>query len=184
MADDGCESNIHRVFVTSQPVTADMNGMLGGALGGDAVCSAAATAASLSGTWMAWLSDGTTSPAMRFKKDGGPYVLLDGTPIAPVWPALIQGFLMHPIDRDETGITGLTVDVWTGTGPDGLYANPPGGPLLMPVTNCLGWTTKVSDVDACVIGHSADTMPTWTLVPPLMYPNCISGVTHLYCFEQ
>ena len=69
------------VFVTS----AQFNGNLGGLTGADDKCQAEANGpASIvpSGTYLAWLSDGTDSPDTRFTKSAHPYMLPDGSKIA------------------------------------------------------------------------------------------------------
>ena len=66
------------VFVTK----ASFKGNLGGLAGADEKCQAEADDhASIvpSGTYLAWLSDGTNSPDTRFAKSSDPYVLPDGT---------------------------------------------------------------------------------------------------------
>ncbi|MHA1529067.1 MAG: hypothetical protein ACTSVG_08600, partial [Alphaproteobacteria bacterium] len=72
------DDNGKTVFVTS----ASFNGTLGGLTGADAKCQAEADGpASIvpSGTYLAWLSDGTDSPNTRFTKTAHPYLLPDGT---------------------------------------------------------------------------------------------------------
>jgi hypothetical protein len=49
-------------------------GALGGLIGADQQCAALAGAAGLSGTYRAWLSDDTGSPATRFTPSTVPYV--------------------------------------------------------------------------------------------------------------
>ena len=67
-------SSKKRLFVTKSSFT----GNLGGIAGADSKCTAAATAASLTGTWKAWISDGTTSAKDRIS-DVGPWYAIDGT---------------------------------------------------------------------------------------------------------
>lgn len=55
-----------RVFATRT----QYSGALGGLTGADAKCALAATAAGLSGTYKAWLSDGTTDALSRITSDG------------------------------------------------------------------------------------------------------------------
>ena len=89
-----------RVFVTS--TTHDGN--LGGLAGADAICQARAAAAGLPGTYLAWLSDGSASPATRFlTQSAGPYRLVNGTTIADDWADLTSGDLDAPINITETG---------------------------------------------------------------------------------
>ena len=62
-----------RVFVTSTTY----KGNLGGLAGADAKCQTRANAASLGGTWKAWLSDSTTSAASRLTQSVSGYILLN-----------------------------------------------------------------------------------------------------------
>ena len=75
------------VFVTSQ----SHNGDFGGLTGADAFCQSLALTAGLSGTYKAWLSDTTGSPATRFAQASVPYRLVDGTTIANDWNDLTDG---------------------------------------------------------------------------------------------
>ena len=71
------ELNEKTVFVTSER----FNGNLGGLKGADDKCQAQAEdPASIvpSGTYLAWLSDGTESPDTRFTKSSHPYQLAAG----------------------------------------------------------------------------------------------------------
>ncbi len=110
------------VFVTS----AKFKGNLGGLTGADAKCQAQADGpASIvpSGTYLAWLSDGTDSPDTRFTKSAHPYILPNGTKIAEDFTDLTDGSLLHSIDIDPTGEpVGLNF-FWTGTNADGTSAS-------------------------------------------------------------
>ena len=90
------------VFITS----AKFKGNLGGLAGADDKCQAEADdPASIvpSGTYLAWLSDGTDSPDTRFTKSAHPYILLDGTKIAENYTDLTDGTILHAINIDSTG---------------------------------------------------------------------------------
>jgi hypothetical protein len=157
-----------RVFVTSSK----RNGNLGGLTGGDAECQARAEAASLGGTWMAWLGDGVDGPATRFVQSDEPYLLVGGDPIAQDWPDLIDGTLEVPINRNEMGAT-LPVDddmiVWTAVFHTGGNPTP---------VNCLGWTDASNDIVPTGLASATDTG--WTVTAPY----ACSGMHRLYCFEQ
>ncbi len=56
----------HRVFVTSTVY----NGNMGGAAGADAHCQTVADSKELGGTWVAWISDGTSGPTVRLTSTG------------------------------------------------------------------------------------------------------------------
>ena len=74
-------------------VTGTFDGNLGGLAGADAECQSRATGAGLSGTFLAWLSDGVTDPDARFDKTGGPFVLTSGVVLATDWADLTDGTL-------------------------------------------------------------------------------------------
>ena len=119
------------VFVTS----AQFNGNLGGLTGADDKCQAEANGpASIvpSGTYLAWLSDGTDSPDTRFTKSSHPYVLPDGTKIAEDYTDLTDGQILHPINIDSTGKALGLRKFWTGTNADGTSSDQ--------LVTCDGWT--------------------------------------------
>lgn len=122
-----------RVFISN----GHFDGSLGGAIGADSKCQAAADTATphpLGGVWKAWVSTSTSSPhddvdAGGFTKSIVPWKLIDGkTLIANDWADLVSGGLENPIDMDEDGnivswsggvdSTGI---VWTSTGSDGRF---------------------------------------------------------------
>ncbi len=119
------------VFITSST----FKGNLGGLAGADDKCQAEADGlASIvpSGTYLAWLSDGTDSPATRFTKSAHPYMLPDGTKIAENFTDLTDGSILHAINIDSTGkALGLNY-FWTGTNADGTTAQY--------LVTCDGWT--------------------------------------------
>jgi len=87
------------IFVTS----AVYSGNLGGLAGADSDCQTLAAAANLTGTYKAWLSDGTATAAARLTHSSGTYVLVDGTAVASGWTQLASGALLNPIDKTERG---------------------------------------------------------------------------------
>ncbi len=115
------DHNEKTVFVTS----VSFNGNLGGLTGADDKCQVQADGpASVvpSGTYLAWLSDGTDSPDTRFTKSAHPYILPNGTKIAEDFTDLTDGSILHPIDIDTTGEPVGLVQFWTGTNNDGTTA--------------------------------------------------------------
>ena len=163
------------VFVTRAP----FQGGLGGLAGGDEACNNAATAAGLSGNWIAWLSDETIDARNRIPD--GEYRLVDGTTIvANDLADLTDGMLTAPIDQDEHG-NPWSPNVWTGTQPDGtLYLN-----IVGFGDTCLDWTISTNSRNA-VVGNSSSTDGNWTafgnqepLIPQLS--GCVSFLS-LYCF--
>ncbi len=105
------------------------NGNLGGLAGADTKCQGLATAAGLTGTFKAWLSDSYTSAGSRLSHATQAYILADGTHVADNWTALTTQPLLHAIDEDEHGNPDSSppcVDayggphcVWTATNGDG-----------------------------------------------------------------
>lgn len=165
---------VRRVFVTRQVYSAKFDG----AGGADSACQSAVSMAGLGGNWIAWISvddGGQLTPQNRILDDANPYVLLDGTQIAPssVWLKNkdYQVRVEHPIDVDEHA---LRIDsgeelVWTGTGEYG-YASSEG--------TCEGWTTAAGDKVARV-GSIRRTDSRLTAEDTM---KCSSKL-RLYCFE-
>ena len=132
------------VFVTSETY----NGNLGGLTGADQKCNTLAAAASLPGSYKAWLSTSNGSPSTRFVQSSVPYKLVDGTVIAEDYADLVDGALLAHILLTEEGSLPLVINpgpnsflgVWTGTAPDGTYyAN--SGPDGEMTFNCADFTT-------------------------------------------
>ena len=106
------------MFVTSTGFTsANFNGLAGA----DAQCKAAAQAAGLSGTFIAYLSTSTASAASRVQNARG-WVRTDGLPIADTAQQLTAGNLWYPVQLDEHGqriASSGNQYAMTGTRPDG-----------------------------------------------------------------
>ena len=107
------------IFVTSQTMTGDF----GGVAAADALCGALASAASLAGSYRAWLSGGGLSPSATFTRGPTPFVMTSGVRVADHWDDLADGTINNPIVVDERGAQPSTVDrVWTGTDVGGVPA--------------------------------------------------------------
>lgn len=160
-----------RVFVTSDRTS----GMIGGVVGAEGRCAAAAGRAGLEGTWVPWLSGEGVNAIDRLRFDG-PYVLLDGRTIASSKAQLASGNLTRAIDVTETGEKAAgDTRVWTGTGRDGkLFAV------------CSNWTTA-NPVDFGTLGsldRPADGLWTDNRGPGAGFRNWGCQTTaRLYCFE-
>ncbi len=89
-------------FVTS---TTQIPGALGGLAGADAICRARAQAASLPGTFVAWLSTSTVNARDRLGSARG-WLRTDGLPIADTVADLAADRLLYPIALDEFGTNG------------------------------------------------------------------------------
>ncbi|HKE20708.1 MAG TPA: hypothetical protein VKB80_37800 [Kofleriaceae bacterium] len=160
------------VFVTSQVFT----GAMGGLAGADAACQAAAAAGSLPGSYLAWLSDATGSPASRMNQGGGPFHLTDGTAIAADWADLTDGSIATPIDRDELGrpSEGTFIcqggEVWTNTTAAGAARG---------ADACTDWTS-IQDTSSAGNVKFADA--SWT-ESECSVITCESGLP-IYCVQQ
>jgi hypothetical protein len=166
------------VFVTRTEMAANF----GGVTAADDLCAQEAANAGLAGTYFAWLSDATRSPFVRFSRATVPYVLPDGTAIAPDWDTLVDAGPSVPIAQhaDASAVPpddGSPAQVWTGTSIDGradTYNN---------ASNyCSNWTRNVLEESALVGWVYERVKPglDWTranLVP-------CTGSGYLYCFQQ
>ena len=167
-----------KVFITSQT----WNGGLGGWQGADAKCQSAADAAGLPGTYMAWISTSTSTPASRFSITADPYVRIDGTVVANSWVELTSGPLQAQIDINEYGGTPTTRWVWTNTYQDGTAINPPA------YYNCADYTlvSQSGTTFYSIVGWAGVNPPgtyydgSWT---NQNVTSCDS-LCHLYCFQQ
>lgn len=153
------------VFVTS----GTYDGALGGLTGGDAICNSLAGAAGLGGTFVAWLSDGTTDAKDRLT-GAGPFVGVQGFPIAADVADLTDG-LVGSISRDENNQPVNVTGVWTGTHWDGTAYG----------LDCVGWTSNTNG--GSVRGRSGNKGTSGTSWTSFADASCFSK-RHLYCFEQ
>ena len=134
--DDACPSCDASCQLLTQPSvvfassTLD-DGNLGGVAGADAICSAQAAAAGLTGTYLAWISDSGTSPSQRFVQAPAGYVRVDGMRVACDWADLTDGTIQNPINKTESGGAPFS-SVWSGTTTNGTSTG----------TDCNGWTTN------------------------------------------
>ena len=165
------DSNEKTVFVTG--VT--FNGNLGGLKGADEKCQSQADGPESivpSGTYMAWLSDGTDSPNTRFTKSSHPYLLPDGTKIAENYTDLTDGSIQHFINIDPTGKTVGQNPIWTGTNQDGTTAQP--------FRTCNGWMDLYTMARG-MIGSTGHTLTTWS---SQSMRRCKTSRNRLACFQQ
>jgi hypothetical protein len=169
------------VFVTST----EYDGDLGGLNGADAACQARADAATLGGTWTAWLSDSATNAENRISDDQ--YRLIDGTTVVATSLAdLTDGTLAHAISTDELGgspapCVNPVECVWTATSDVGFSL------CNDPAYCCDDWTCNdfggapcadfppfpaTAGLQDATVGWSDDG------------PESCSQELHLYCFED
>jgi hypothetical protein len=167
------DRNEKTVFITGKSFISN----LGGLAGADEKCQAEAdTSTSIvpSGSYMAWLSDGTDSPDTRFTKSPHPYVLSDGTKIAEDFTDLTDGSIQHFVNIGSTGKPVGQKLFWSSTKPDGTSAQK--------FVTCEGWTwTKTSTtISHSMVGITTRKTTLWS-----MYSREQCGRSYrLVCFQQ
>lgn len=156
---DGPFPDANRAFVSSFTIP----GTFGALSVPDDMCTMAATAAGLSGTYRAFLATSGASAMSRFAGSRG-WVRVDGAPIADTIDELISGKLFNTLDRDENNAQ-LRAYVFTGTDPTGQL-----------VQNCGDWMVATG-----IAAAGATLYP-----PPSLFAsyslNCTDG-HNIYCFE-
>lgn len=168
VAPELAQAQQRRVFMTS---TTHM-GNLGGLAGAEAVCTARATAATLGGTWVAWLSTATVNAKDRLTAGSGPFVRAsDAVKIADDIADLTSGLALDSaILKDETGATpAFQLMVYTGTMLNGTIGN----------GTCADWTSA-NAADQGVAGLNDD--PSFWSDDLGGGPMCDSAAP-IYCFE-
>jgi uncharacterized protein DUF1554 len=164
-----CVPATNLIFVT----TATYTGNLGGLAGADAKCQSVATAGGLTGTYKAWLSDSTTSAAMRMTHAANPYVVFDGTEISATWTTLTSSKFLTPIDESQVGGT-VSSTPWTNTQADGTIS------VATTADDCDDWTTAAS-TSVGLVGNTTMEGKPWTAGNP---PVGCNSALPLYCVEQ
>jgi len=159
-----------------------------GVAAGDAVCQARATAAGLSGTFVAWLSDSTTDAYCHVQGytgtisgtnpncgqatlpvAAGPWVRTDGYPFAPTIDKLINnGQVYAPVRYDDTGTLVTNFSYFTGTASNGTAT----------ANTCSDWTDSNNSSNT-TFGSSNGTTYFWTSYDDT---GC-SATYHLLCFQ-
>ena len=158
------------VFVTSANVAGNV-----GMAGADKLCNDAARSANLDGGFRAWLSDNSLRVGNNAidRIGEGPYVRVDGMPVAAGISALKLGTgITNGISLSEWGV-GRNVSVWTGTGANGVVEMTPAGLQAA----CSDWTSNAPTVQGQA-GLSTTNKPDWTANG---FPTCDQPLA-LYCF--
>ena len=133
----------------------------------------------LGGSFRAWISSSTTSPASdgSFTKGTGPYELINGTQIAADWNDLIDGDLSNSITLTEQSGGGELGFVWTSTNGNGTAVSGTADAFF-----CSDWTSNNSAFGGLVGDSSGDTDNEWSL--SFGQPDQCDLTRRLYCFEQ
>ena len=140
-------------------------GNFGGVAAADASCASRAATLGFTGTFLAWISTPTMSPAARFTQTGEAYTRPNGIKIADSWADLTDGTLDASISTSGSA--------WTGTAPDGTFiGNDPIG------QHCNEWTDAGTTNGRQ--GSSSATDAQWTS----LNDTVCSLMKSLYCFEQ
>jgi len=166
-----------RVFVTS----GTFNGNLGGLSDADTICTNAADAATLGGTWTAWLSLESAAPEEGVDAIGrisvGRYERLDGMVVADNKLVLTDGSLDAPINVREDGTEIPAQDnhrVWTGTNSEGTYLGN---------VSCNRWTSgDAADDGRTGLANAVDA--DWTDAGGAVDEVTCDNSYRLYCFED
>lgn len=168
--DPNCAPQWLRVFVTKNKFYPDF----GGALQADAICQAAATAASRTGTFKALVSDSSSNAFDRIPNPyNRPWYLYTTTAakIAENKMDLFDGSILQAINADEFGAyISATKFTWTGTKTDGTVNTG---------FTCQNWTTKDKDKGKGTRGATDKIDAKWVNQPD---GSCNNNY-RLYCFQ-
>ena len=187
---DGCSSLCLEERIVFQTNAVYGPGVdFGSRAGADALCQSDATTAGLTGTYRAWISDGTGSPAASWggpptgaNGATGPFILAgSGTRVADDWAELTSGTLQTAISTDESG--GAPV---AGTSPctgafDGVWTNTADNGSNLSGDHCSNWSSSSGALPART-GDGGSTTA-WT-------DGCFAGsgicntTENLYCVQQ
>jgi hypothetical protein len=170
-------ANPHYAFETSTTYDGNLataGSAPNGLLGGDMLCQSVATAAGLSGTFKAWLSNSTTNAIDRLIDVGGwytpgafPYAIFANKAQLATGPS--SSF------TDEHG-NGASGEPWTGTKAGGAKAT--SDAFVGTSANCNGWS--VAYMDSGVTGLNGMTTGDWTEHAAYQCQN----KRPIYCFQQ
>ncbi|MFN3826352.1 MAG: hypothetical protein ACK4NR_01860 [Micavibrio sp.] len=159
-----------RVFVSESS-----NGAIGGIWAANARCQSEADAAGLTGSWIAIISESTSTndlAAIRMDFNWATLNNMNGELVASGWNDLWDGTISNPIRYDEYGaLVSTNTSVYTGTGVAGVPTSTS--------TDCTRWISSSSSISGTA-GIITGTGNNWI---QNSQPNC-STQARLYCFEQ
>jgi len=171
-----CEREVRQVFLSSVTFSGDFSPKIGqfeGVQQADAQCQLLADDADLPGVYMAWLSQGETSPKNRFGVDEGflgRYELPSGIAVAESWADLTSGEILSQIRTGESGEDLGTSLVWTNTTTTGSSKG---------AFDCTGWSSSEPE-DSGAYGSSKYKDARWTDSNALL--PCTSNA-RVYCIQ-
>jgi len=122
--------------------------------------------------YRAWISTSTVDARDRVEHHAGRYILVNGLIVAENWDEFASDSHQNPINVTEQSLT-LTVDVWTGTQPDGTR--------VPAQAHCQDWTATT--FETAYAGDSTFTDASWTLNQVINPIGCVNTGA-LYCIEQ
>jgi len=123
---------------------------------------------------MAWLSDSSTSPDVRFTENIDGYALVDGTLVAKNYADLIDGEIAALINLTEQGViqtNATSLRTWTATETGGTFLG----------SSCSDWSEIAGTGRHGTAAAEALTTPAWWSNRGAFGCNANHS---LYCFEQ
>jgi len=180
------------VFLTSQSwIGNNINGLSGA----HAKCQSLASAAKLTGTYKAWLSDASSGPKDFMSKKSTPYKLTNGAVVANSWSDLTDGTIQTGITIDETGKTSSASGM-VATGRTGIDGSKSVQSCYGGGCHCVGWKSgTLAHADSSRPGTPVNygtsgsgvaskgaTNKQWTDYS--FWNGCVSGTFTLMCFQQ
>lgn len=170
---------VKRAFVSKTWVDGSINGN-NDVTGADNFCQSQAIQNGLGGSWVAWLSNGSSGSAVsRLNPSGAQYryMLVDMTTlVANSWTDLTDGTLIHAIDKNQFGELNSGIIVWTNTKIDGQKIDSGS------TGTCANWGNNSSSRRGNV-GHTLFADSKWTQFTDGSQFQC-DIYRALYCFEK
>jgi hypothetical protein len=166
------------VFVTSTdyPGTFGAGGEVAAGADADVICKTHGDASSLAKlqgrTWKAWVSTATPAENAASRIAGATvsaFRLPDDILVATSYGDLIDGTLLHAINKDENGNELGALPVWTGSTAAGALAG----------NHCSNWSSSMIAATGRV-GSTASNSAAWSDYADLECPQ----MARLYCFQQ
>lgn len=142
-----------------------------GVVGADAICASEASAAGLSGEFIALLPGKGSSPSSRLVSDGRPVVRTDGVVVAPDEATFNTPAWLAPLSVDATGTVSFgNALAWTGAVTPNSLSN----------GSCFGFTntSAMQSAATAFVGRA------WPAAPEPMPSLPCSSTAQLYCISR